>query len=48
MKTFFYVKNCAPAHEAAFLPSTLTPFEPNDWLTSRFGHAETATAKALS
>jgi hypothetical protein len=42
------VKNCASAHEAAFLPSTFTPFEPNDWLTSRSGPAETATAKALS
>jgi hypothetical protein len=47
-KSFFYSKSCSPPHEAAFLPSNLTPFEPNDWLTSHARPANLATAKDLS
>jgi hypothetical protein len=47
-KTFFYVKSCSLALEAAFLPSTLMPFESNERLTSRPGLADAATTKDLS
>jgi hypothetical protein len=47
-KSFFYSKSCSPPLEVAFLPFTLTPFEPNNRLTSRAGPADSATAKALS